>query len=396
MNATLSLATESSLPLENQILFAGRPVRLLDNDSLMNSRSTDTDWLWHGYLARGAITLLISRWKLGKTTLLSALMRKLAMSDEFAGRRLAPAKVLVVSEESESIWRKRAQKCPFPPNVRILCRPFVIHPSFEQWQEMVTSLVELHERERYDLFVIDTLVQFLPSDSENCASRIAKSLSELHRLTSAGAAVLLNHHPRKKPGAIGFASRGSGVLTSMVDLILEMEYGGVPSPSERKRILYGLSRFEETPASWVVELAENGLDYISHGAGDEINFQDGWSVLQMILRTRNSKLTITDIVNEWPIESGRPCAKSISNWLGKAVQEKIVLVEGIGVRSSPYKYFLASRAEEMNLEPLEWLAKYGQAAAEDTMQQFVKILGKHGPSFCQLDPVEQMLNADDH
>ena len=34
-------------------------------------------WLWHGYLARGAVTLLTSQWKTGKTTLLSVLLNKL-------------------------------------------------------------------------------------------------------------------------------------------------------------------------------------------------------------------------------------------------------------------------------------------------------------------------------
>src|SRR5262245_38485074 len=34
-------------------------------------------WLWQGYLAPGAVTLLTSRWKAGKTTLASVLLARL-------------------------------------------------------------------------------------------------------------------------------------------------------------------------------------------------------------------------------------------------------------------------------------------------------------------------------
>jgi hypothetical protein len=45
--------------------------------ALVRPRSP-VDWIWQGYLARGATTLLTSQWKSGKTTLVSILLSKLA------------------------------------------------------------------------------------------------------------------------------------------------------------------------------------------------------------------------------------------------------------------------------------------------------------------------------
>ena len=50
----------------NALRFEPRPMDQLD----LVPQASVTDWLLHGYLARGNITLLTSQWKAGKTTLL--------------------------------------------------------------------------------------------------------------------------------------------------------------------------------------------------------------------------------------------------------------------------------------------------------------------------------------
>ena len=61
-------------------------------------------WLWDGYLAPGKITALISPPKSGNTTLLAHLLARLAQGGLLAGRAVAPARALVVSEEAASDW----------------------------------------------------------------------------------------------------------------------------------------------------------------------------------------------------------------------------------------------------------------------------------------------------
>jgi len=62
---------------------------------------SNADWLWHGLIARGSVTLFTSQWKAGKTTLLAGLMQQFAAGGKFLDRPVKPARVLFVSEESE-------------------------------------------------------------------------------------------------------------------------------------------------------------------------------------------------------------------------------------------------------------------------------------------------------
>src|ERR1700694_3832524 len=67
-------------------------------------------WLWEGYLAPGNVTLLTSQWKSGKTTLVSILLSRLKEGGELAGLPIAPAKAVVVSEESRQLWQPRHKR----------------------------------------------------------------------------------------------------------------------------------------------------------------------------------------------------------------------------------------------------------------------------------------------
>ena len=56
-------------------------------------------WLWQGFLAPGAVTLLTTQWKAGKTTLAAVLLARLKAGGELAGLPLAAGGAVVASEE---------------------------------------------------------------------------------------------------------------------------------------------------------------------------------------------------------------------------------------------------------------------------------------------------------
>jgi len=70
----------------------------------------EVPWLWHGYLAAGSITLWTSRWKAGKTTLLSVLLARRVTGGPLAGRTLTQGRTALVSEESREQWALRRQR----------------------------------------------------------------------------------------------------------------------------------------------------------------------------------------------------------------------------------------------------------------------------------------------
>jgi RecA-family ATPase len=56
-------------------------------------------WLCDGYLCRHALTLLTGQPKIGKTSLLAALLARMGAGGELAGRRVEPGRAAVISEE---------------------------------------------------------------------------------------------------------------------------------------------------------------------------------------------------------------------------------------------------------------------------------------------------------
>src|SRR5262249_16767528 len=56
-------------------------------------------WLWDGYVSRFQLTLLTGQWKIGKTTLLAALLARMGAGGELAGRRVSPGRAVVITEE---------------------------------------------------------------------------------------------------------------------------------------------------------------------------------------------------------------------------------------------------------------------------------------------------------
>src|SRR2546428_7474293 len=100
-----------------------------------------------------------------------------------------------------------------------------------------------------------TLVSFLPGHQENSATGLLDAIGPLRRLTAAGLAVLLSHHPRKGEARAGQASRGSGALPAFADILLEMNYYNRADAEDLRRNLRGFSRFERTPRPPVLELS---------------------------------------------------------------------------------------------------------------------------------------------
>src|SRR6267142_6816541 len=78
-------------------------------------------WLWHGYLAPGKVTALVSPAKSGKTTLVSHLLARLAQGGQLAGLAVAPGRAIIVSEEAACDWDARCRQLGLGQNVQFLC-----------------------------------------------------------------------------------------------------------------------------------------------------------------------------------------------------------------------------------------------------------------------------------
>ena len=124
-------------------------------------------WIWDGYIAHSALTLLTGRRLVGKTTLLTGLLRSLADGRPFLGRPCTPARALVVACEPIKYWRQRLQVMPVGAHAQLLANPFRWRPTADQWRELIDhALAELDDKYR-TVFVLRDVEGFSVKETAN-------------------------------------------------------------------------------------------------------------------------------------------------------------------------------------------------------------------------------------
>jgi hypothetical protein len=316
---------------------------------LANAAQPRMSWLWHGYLAPGKITALISPPKAGKTTLLSHLLARFAQGGQLAGLAVAPGRAIVVSEEAGTDWDARCRQRSIGQNVQFLCRPFPgARPTDAQWFALIASLEALHRQEALDLVVIDALAALLPGHAETCAPKMLDCLLPLQALANQGPAVWLLHHPAKGRRADGQAARGSGALSGFADIIMEMSCYRRARSRDRRRRICAYSRYLETPRHLIIELNADGTDYSVRTDAAGTPLVQTWPEVHYLLQSATDKLSQQAILERWPVEEDRPDRSTLSRWLKRATRQGLVCCSGSGYRSDPFLYWLPGR------EPLLW------------------------------------------
>jgi hypothetical protein len=347
MNTTTPLpAVQDFLPL--------RPGELAD------AAQPRLSWLWHGYLAPGKVTALISPPKSGKTTLACILLARFAQGGQLAGLPVAPARALVVSEEAAIDWDARCRHLAIERNVQFLCRPFQgARPTDAQWFALIASLEALHRREGLDLVVLDALATLLPGYAETCAPKMLDCLLPLQALANLGPAVWLLHHPAKGKRADGQTARGSSALSGFVDIIMEMSGYRRARSRDRRRRICAYSRYVETVRHLILELNADGADYLVRTDATGTPLVQTWPEVHYLLANASDRLSQQDILQRWPAEDDKPDRSTLSRWLKRATQQRLICCSGSGYRGDGFRYWLPGR------EPLLWP---GNSASEADKQ----------------------------
>ncbi len=304
--------------------------------SLLKSADPTLTWIVNGFLRRGEVTLLAALWKSGKTTLFAHLLRALARGGTFLGRETIAAKVLYVTEESEARWAARRDAVGIEDHVEFLIRPFATKPRVERWEEFITHVGKLIGERAYDVVIFDTLANLWPVRDENDASAVQSALMPLHGIIDK-VALQLVHHTRKSDGTEATASRGSGALTGFVDTILEFRRYMPQDRKDRRRILSGYGRHEETPDELVIELTDGG--YVAHGDRETVSRGDLSGVLLGFMPRTPPGMTVDQLLESWPSESSKPGRDRLTGALKDGAERSLWVQTGTGKRGSPYLFY---------------------------------------------------------
>ena len=229
----------------------------------------EIDWIWKGYIRRCGITMISALWKIGKSTMLSGLLKAMdGSADSFIGQAVCPTRVLYVTEEDEKIWSTRRDELLIGDHVAVCVRPFTSKPTEAQWQALIDNLASDVERHRFDLVIFDTLSKMWPCEDENHAGQVEKALMPLWKLTRAGAAILLVHHVRKSGGEEFVGSRGSGGLPSFVEILMEFRRA---NPSGTQRLISAVGRYSDIPEKVTCDWVAGKYVLAEEKSGVEVN-----------------------------------------------------------------------------------------------------------------------------
>jgi len=319
------------------------------------------DWIWEGYLPRGAITLLSALWKVGKTTLLSHLLRACGHGGEFLGKPLKTSKVLYISEEGERHWVRRRDALSLNDNIGFYLQPFPTRPLQAGWLAFVEQLKRDVETHGFDLVVFDTLAKLWPVQEENDAGAVDAALMPLWRVARAGAGILLIHHLRKSGGPEYTGSRGSGALSAFPDILVELTRFDASDAKDRKRVLRAKGRYEETPDELVIELV--GGKYVAvpelaqapptdpnlvwgPSAGNEgLVSREEERILEVLKTSEKVWLQVEDIRAELRARNWGIRHVDVSTNLASLYGRRQLVMRGLlRSRTRPREYALASRS----------------------------------------------------
>jgi predicted ATP-dependent serine protease len=200
---------------------------------------------------------LLSGWpKVGKSTLLFALVAALQEGSLFLGLEAKQSGVLILSEERRGTLASKVQRWSLNGSVHSLRRQQALESS---WASVVYQATIHCHREGLGVLVVDTFSEWARIGNENEAGEILAAIGALQTAADTGLAVVVVSHQRKAPGRFGEAVRGSNALTGAVDIVLELERS-LSFRDANVRILRAVSRYDETPEDLVIALTEDGYE----------------------------------------------------------------------------------------------------------------------------------------
>jgi hypothetical protein len=211
-------------------------------------------WIVGDYIPKGALVMLASEEKVGKSTFAYAMISAIKDNRSFMGRPVTNVPILMLAaEEHPTDVILRSQMFGIKPGDPVTYYVGDL-PNDDMTLHDLTSIVKTRG---IGLVVLDTMGHYISEalESENDSMGAIKALKPWLRLARAtNAAVLVIHHTGKS----GAAYRGSSGFGGIVDQILTLRHAG-----GRQRSLESRGRYWNTPRNLLISLENNDYRVLS-------------------------------------------------------------------------------------------------------------------------------------
>jgi len=297
---------------------------------LLQEPAETQSWLWDKTLATSSISILVSRPKVGKSTLARSIATTVATGGTLLGRTVEPGTVLFLQFSAEG---KRSELkdalvrsgVPLEDRIWVYTGPTV--------EEPIYALEKAVAQHRPSLVVIDTMIRWVPvADANDYAemSRVTEAIATMARLS--GAHIMMLHHAGKADRDMGDSVLGSTAIFGSVDTMLAMRN------RDGRRTLESRQRYGEDMEETVLELDfDTGL-LMAVGSLDEVEFRDVREAIMGHVTDGMTRQQIVDGIEGKTAVVGR----AIRQLMTEGYLERL----GAGTRSDPMRYLVHSTPRE--------------------------------------------------
>lgn len=296
------------------------------------------DWIVPGFVAKGAITEIDAKIKVGKTEFIARMVKAVLEGDDFLGRSTRQTPIVYLTEQSETTFReplRRAGLLERDDLVVLSWHKTIGHP----WETVAAAAIAKCQNVGADLLIVDGFSQFagLVGEEENSSGKAGEAMRPIQIAAGVhGLAVAMLRHDRKSGGDVGDSARGSSAFGGAVDIILALRRGdGNTRPSIRA--LHGLSRFDETPTQLMIELTAAG--YVALGSESAVAAKEARiAILDSAPESEEHAVTEQDLYER----AGAVKRSTARPALLELVANGALQTVGEGKRGDPKRYWRAS------------------------------------------------------
>jgi hypothetical protein len=343
-----------------------RILTFLQGPELAKLTTEKVDWIVRPFLAKGSITELGAKVKMGKTTWMLHFVRAVLDGSDFMGEPTSKTPVIYLTEQPPVSFRQAMEHANLTDRTDFLV---LLHSEVRgmKWPDIAGEAIAKCKSVGAGVLIVDTLSQFagLVGDSENNSGDALAAMQPLQHAAADGIAVGLSRHERKSGGDVGDSGRGSSAFAGAVDIILSLRR---PQGHSRKtvRVLQALSRFSDTPPELLIELTPQG--YVSLGEPNDAALKDTRdSILATAPKTEAEAATQKELMEA----AQAPSRRTVQRAVEELHRERMLGRIGKGKKGDPFRYFLSEirlcatsyigEQKETILDPPGWAGGEGES-----------------------------------
>lgn len=205
-----------------------------------------TEWLWHGWLPKGYLTVLAGEPGIGKSLLALYLCKVAVMGEPWPDGQdntaPVPAVLFADCEGCQALTAERATKLGMPPQKLFLPGEDGLARLVLNDKSQMAQLRQAILEQEYGIIVVDSLRSALGAEVDENDSRLAAILTQWADLArDYNIAVLLVHHFKKKPEGQTDPTldrlRGSSTIGALARCVIALDKPDPENPAARLSVV---------------------------------------------------------------------------------------------------------------------------------------------------------------